>query len=258
MTVQFFDSYESGNTSAWSATQLSGAGETLAVDGGSAKSGAYGLHTVYNEAGDSSGKANAYKKFDSSILGQTVIYLEFWFQFQAYTSAGYNLSTSKGIANIRNDISSGTNTSNCGRAFHLSLSGAAQVQGFYQETVAGTDTAVTGTFTFTVGTWYQIRMMVDRTNPASIVMTWWTSTDGLTFTQRGTATDTGNAVQGVGASLNCVDVGIVHCNQFEKGNYVCYHDYVSVSDAPYSPLAGGILPSYKNYPRNFLRPLVIQ
>lgn len=218
--------HEVGDTSEYSGNASSGATASTSVTTGAAIAGTYGLLASANNASDSSNYNTRYMSYSDAA----VVYVQFRFRWDTWTQGGYNSAVSKGPLMISKS------TSSFNKMAWLRVSGTRQLALGYTPG-SGSDVAVgSSSFTFTEDTDYWIRFLLDRTNSGTTgaVITWWTSTDGTTFTQRGTVTASTTGSNGVNQSVadtQYCHVGICHIGGFERMQYIWHIDALSAATA---------------------------
>jgi hypothetical protein len=221
MTTLFSDDFESGDLTAWD-SQTDTANVSADVNTDAALNGTYGLDCAGDNASDSNNQSYTTVNFNGPA--SEVVVIDFEFEWDAWTRGGYNSATSKAVVAFWNNDSG---ASKHDRMVWLNVQGERVLQCCYHSK-DGTDTKITGTYTFTLGTTYSIRIVCDfsGSNP---VITWY-----VDDTEIGSATDSSSGSSGLGqfAVGDQVEIifGIIHINQWEKIGYVWFVDDVLVSD----------------------------
>ncbi len=179
------------------------------------KNGSYGAQfTVSKTDADSSFYARAYKTFTTP----TKTYLKAWIKFNSMTSAGYEVVGSKAAM----AIFAGTNRM---AWLIIGKSGSdASLRGVYRSK-GGTDTFFGSETALTVGTWYEIKLLVDKSG-ANPYVEWW-----LDGTSKGSATDSSSGSDGLGRNADRAYFGIQHVLNWEKGSYEIWMDDCGGYDA---------------------------
>jgi len=237
MATIFSDTFESNNLTAWDSTTVTGTGATLSTSISAVKNGTYGMRAVAAATTDESVTARANKAFTQP--SSLIICVEFWVRFNAYTASGYANSTSKSLIRLGNDTAEDATA----RGLGLVVVGSSTVQPTYRSK-SGTDNLFGSTLAMST-TWYAFRCTIDKsgTNPIGTISY---STDGSSFTQLGTVTDSTSGTNGIGASINLLAIGIVHLNQFEQAQYTLDFDDVFVYDAVPTGGWGGLFSTTRN------------
>jgi hypothetical protein len=213
--------FETGDTSQFSSVEPNAA--AWSVIAGAAYEGSYGGAVTLNEASDTSAEGEGRLTFDAP--GTNVAVLELWFRWASFTQGGYGTEISKSVAYLGPDFSEDMTE----RAAWLIVTSSGQLRLVIRR-ADGTQAFVGDPVSLTVGTWYRIRLVVDRSG-AQPVAFWALSTDGSTFTTQASATDTTSGPNGLGRDMRQGRAGAVHVGQFEKADYTSHVDRVEIHDA---------------------------
>jgi hypothetical protein len=172
--------HETGNLSQWDGTTVSGTNASITASTSANKNGTHGLRaTINNTAADSSDQARSNKAYTTNASG--LHYVQFWMRLTGHTTFGYAAATAKGVLRFGNDTVNGS-TDVTARAAGLVFVGVNTLQ-LAIRSRNGTDSLIGSSFTLADNTWYKMRVLIDRTG-ANPICTWWSSTDGITFTER--------------------------------------------------------------------------
>lgn len=228
--------HETGNLSQYTTTTTSGSG-TVAASTSANLNGSYGLRSVVNSAVDSNDQA-AGEKNSYSWPASNTFYWTFLFRFPSgtFTQAGhYNSATTKAVAFFEDP-------SSFQRMFWLLIADGTRTLRLAYKAKDNSDNFAGSGVALGDGTLYYIKMLLDKSG-ANPIVTWWYSTDGSSYTQGGTATDSTSGTNGVGKTVTALNYrgGIRHVSQFDLCQYTVDVDDLAAWDADPTGVPQGLV-----------------